>query len=141
MTKVFFYHNAPERLAAAVSLIGRVPRQKKSILVYAPDEALASALDRQLWIDPPTGFTPHVREHSPLAAETPVLIAGNTENAPQNERLLNLSAEVPPGFSRFTSLIELIDQDAATRQAGRERARFYKDRGYEIEFIDLAEKD
>ena len=60
MTKVFLYHNAPERLAAAVSLIGRVARQKKSILVYAPDEALASALDRQLWIDPPTGFTPHV---------------------------------------------------------------------------------
>ena len=79
MTKVFFYHNAPERLAAAVSLIGRVARQKKSILVYAPDEALASALDRQLWIDPPTGFTPHVREHSPLAAETPVLIAGELD--------------------------------------------------------------
>ena len=140
MTKVFFYHNAPERLSAAVSLIGRVARQKKTILVYAPDEAFASALDRQLWTDPPTGFTPHVRDHSPLAAETPVVITDNTENSAQNERLLNLSAEVPPGFSRFTSVIELIDQNEATRQAGRERARFYRDRGYEVEFIDLAEK-
>ena len=139
MTKVFFYHNAPERLAAAVSLIGRVARQKKSILVYAPDEALASALDRQLWIDPPTGFTPHVREHSPLAAETPVIITGDAESATQIERLFNLSMEVPPGFSRFTSLIEIVGQADDERQAGRERVRFYKDRGYEIKFFDLAE--
>ncbi len=141
MTKIFFYHNAPDRLAAAVSLIGRVARQKKPILVYAPDEAFASALDRQLWINPPTGFIPHVRENSALSAETPVVIASNTENTTQNERLLNLSAEVPPGFSRFTSVIELIDQDETTRQAGRMRVRFYKDRGYEVQFFDLAEKN
>ena len=47
--------------------------------------------------------------------------------------------EVPPGFSRFTSLIEIVGQVDDERQAGRERARFYKDRGYEIKFFDLAE--
>ena len=141
LTKVFFYHNAVERLATAAALISKAALQKKSMLVYAPDESVASMLDRLLWTHPPIGFVPHVRAPSPLAAETPVVIADNPETSPQNERLFNLSAEVPPGFSRFTSLIELIDQEEATRRAGRERARFYKDRGYELQFIDLAEKD
>ena len=57
---------------------------------------------------------------------------------PQDERLFNLAGEVPPGFSRFTSLIEVVGQGDEERIAGRQRARFYKDRGYDIHFVDLA---
>ena len=140
MTQIFFYHNAGDRLAAAAALIGKAALQKKSLLVYAPDSEVADGLDRQLWTMQPTGFVPHVRASSPLAAETPVVIADNLETLTQDERLFNLSAEVPPGFSRFASLIEVIGLEAEERQAGRERVKFYKDRGYEIKFIDLAEK-
>ena len=139
MTQIFFYHNADDRLSAAAALIGKAARQKKPLLVYAPDREIASAIDRQLWTQAPTGFIPHVWSDSPLAAETPVIITGDAESATQNERLFNLSMEVPPGFSRFTSLIEIVGQADDERQAGRERARFYKDRGYEIKFFDLAE--
>lgn len=139
MTQIFFYHNADDRLSAAAALIGKAARQKKPLLVYAPDREIASAIDRQLWTQAPTGFIPHVWSDSPLAAETPVIITDDAESATQNERLFNLSMEVPPGFSRFTSLIEIVGQVDDERQAGRERARFYKDRGYEIKFFDLAE--
>lgn len=139
MTRIFFYHNAPDRIAATARLIGKTARQKKAVLVYAPEEALAEALDRQLWVSPPTGFTPHVRSDSPLAAETPVLIADTLDTPPQNERLFNLSSEIPPGFSRFTSVIEIVGQPDEERESGRKRARFYKDRGYEITYIDLSE--
>ena len=139
MTQIFFYHNADDRLSAAAALIGKAARQKKPLLVYAPDREIASAIDRQLWTQAPTGFIPHVWSDSPLAAETPVIITDDAESAAQNERLFNLSMEVPPGFSRFTSLIEIVGQVDDERQAGRERARFYKDRGYEIKFFDLAE--
>ena len=140
MTQIFFYHNAADRITAAAALIGKAFVQKKALLVYAPDAEVASTLDRQLWIQPPTGFIPHVGADSPLAAETPVLIASQLESLPQNERLFNLSAEIPPGFSRFTSVIEVVGRNADERLAGRERAKFYKDRGYEIKFFDLAEK-
>lgn len=140
MTQIFFYHNATDRLAAAAALIGKAAMQKKSLLVYAPDSEIASTLDRQLWTQQPTGFVPHVRSNSPLAAETPVVITDTLDSPTQSERLFNLSAEIPSGFSRFTSVIEVIGQEDAERQAGRERVKFYKDRGYEIKFIDLAEK-
>jgi DNA polymerase-3 subunit chi len=145
LTQIFFYHNAAERIAAAAALIGKAYSQKKTLLVYAPDAEVAGLLDRHLWMHPPSGFIPHVRSDSPLAAETPVLIADNLDaddlhSFSQNERLFNLSAEIPPGFARFTSVIEVVGQQEAERLAGRERVRFYKDRGYEIKYFDLSEK-
>ncbi|MFZ2853150.1 MAG: DNA polymerase III subunit chi [Rhodocyclaceae bacterium] len=141
MTQIFFYHNAADRIAATVALIGKAYAQKKALLVYAPDAGVADTLDRQLWMQPPTGFVPHVRCASPLAAETPVQIADNLESPAQDERLINLSAEIPPGFSRFTSVIEVVGQDEDERQAGRQRVKYYKDRGYEIKYFDLSRKN
>jgi len=140
LTQIFFYHNVADRIAAMAALIGKAFAQKKALLVFASDGEIASTLDRYLWMHPPTGFIPHVRANSPLAAETPIVITDDVESSPQNERLFNLSAEIPSGFSRFTSVIEVVGRNEDERLAGRERAKFYKDRGYEIKFIDLAEK-
>lgn len=140
MTQIFFYHNAADRIAAIAALIGKAYRQRKPVLVYAPEAHVAGALDRQLWLQPPTGFIPHVSDSSPLAGETPVIITGDPDSALQHERLINLSEEVPPGFTRFTSVIEVVGQDESERQSARARVKFYKDRGYAIQYFDLAEK-
>lgn len=139
MTRIFFYHNAADRITAAASLIGKACLQKKAVLVFAPDAEIASTLDRHLWMHPATGFIPHVRSTSPLATETPVLIAGELEHPQQTERLFNLSADIPPGFSRFSSVIEVVGHHESERLAGRERVKYYKDRGYEIRYFDLSE--
>ncbi|EXI76784.1 MAG TPA: DNA polymerase III subunit chi [Candidatus Accumulibacter phosphatis] len=136
MTRIFFYHNAADRVAMAASLIARTVGQKKALIVYAPDAAVAAALDRHLWLHPPTGFVPHVRIDSPLARETPVVIADRLDSTDRDERLFNLAPEVPPGFSRFNSLIEIVGQGDEERLAGRQRARFYRDRGYDIQYFD-----
>jgi DNA polymerase-3 subunit chi len=140
LTQVFFYHNVADRIAAVVALIGKAFLQRKALLVYAPDAEVAGMLDRQLWTHPPTGFIPHVRGDSPLAAETPVLITNDLESMLHNERLFNLSSEIPPGFSRFNSVIEVVGQHESERLAGRDRVKFYKDRGYEIKYFNLSEK-
>ncbi len=140
MTKIFFYHNAADRIAATATLLGKAFRQGKTMLVYAPEAETASALDRHLWTTPPTGFVPHVRSTSPLAGETPIVITEDPASVEQHERLLNLSTQVPPGFSRFDSVIEVVGQADSERLAARERVKFYKDRGYAIQYFDLAEK-
>ncbi|MDS4014912.1 MAG: DNA polymerase III subunit chi [Candidatus Accumulibacter sp.] len=138
MTQVFFYHNAGDRLSATLELIARACARKKRLLVYAPRAEVAEALDRALWMVPPSGFIPHVQVDSPLAAETPVLIAGRLEQVPFTERLLNLSDDIPPEHDRFVSLIEVVGQRDEERLAGRRRARFYKDHGDEIRYVDLS---
>jgi DNA polymerase III subunit chi len=139
LTQIFFYHNAADRIAAAAALIGKALMQRKSLLVYAPDDEVAGQLDRQLWMVPPTGFLPHVRNTSPLASETPVVITDELESLPHNERLFNLSEAIPGAFSRFSSVIEVVGQGESERLAGRERVKYYKDRGYAIKYFDLAE--
>ena len=140
MTQVFFYHSAADRIAAACALLGGAYAKKKPMLVFAPDRAVADNIDRMLWTHPALSFVPHCRGNSPLAAETPILITDNLDSLPQDERLMNLSREIPPGFSRFQSLIEVVGQDENDRSAARERVAFYKDRGYEVRYFDLSDR-
>lgn len=140
MTQVFFYHGAADKIAAACALLGGAYAKKKAMLVYAPDSDIASSIDRMLWTHAALSFVPHCRADSPLAAETPILIADSLDTIPQDERLMNLSQSVPPGFSRFQSLIEVVGQAEQEREAARERVRFYKDRGYEVNYFDLSNR-
>lgn len=140
MTQVFFYHGASDRIAAACALLGGAYAKKKPMLVFAPEKAVSDSVDRALWTQSALGFVPHCRADSPLAAETPILITDNLNQLPQDERLMNLSQVVPPGFSRFHSLIEVVGRDETERNSARERVKFYKDRGYEVRYFDLGER-
>ncbi|MDP2881995.1 MAG: DNA polymerase III subunit chi [Azonexus sp.] len=140
MTQVFFYHGASDKIAAACALLSGAYAKKKPMLVYAVDNSVASSVDRMLWTHSALSFVPHCRADSPLAAETPILITDKLENIPQDERLMNLSQEIPPGFSRFESLIEVVGQEENDRTAARDRVKFYKDRGYEVRYFDLSDR-
>lgn len=141
MTKVLFCHGAPDRLQAAAAWLWQTAGGgATSAVIYAPDGRIAERLDQLLWVSPPTGFLPHCRARSPLAAETPILIAETTaevDSVAQDELLLNLGNELPPGFGRFANLVEIISQEDSVRLPGRERAKFYRDRGYDIQYRDL----
>lgn len=140
MTQVFFYHGAADRIAAACALLAGAYAKKKPMLVFATENEVANSVDRMLWTQPALSFVPHCRANSPLAAETPILITDTLETLPQDERLMNLSREIPPGFSRFQSLIEVVGQDEGDRSAARDRVKFYKDSGCEVRYFDLSER-
>lgn len=140
MTQVFFYHGAADKIAAACALLSGAYAKKKPVLVYALENAVANSVDRMLWTHAALSFVPHCRADSPLAAETPILITDTLETIPHDERLMNLSWETPPGFSRFESLIEVVGQEESDRAAARDRVKFYKDRGYEVRYFDLSDR-
>ncbi|WP_295006698.1 DNA polymerase III subunit chi [uncultured Dechloromonas sp.] len=140
MTQVFFYHGASDRIAAACALLSGAYAKKKPMLVYATEPEVVGSIDRMLWTHSALGFVPHCRADSPLAAETPILITDSLDSIAQDERLMNLSRDIPPGFSRFESLIEVVGQDEDDRSAARDRVKFYKDRGYEVRYFDLSDR-
>ena len=140
MTQVFFYHGAADKIAAACALLSGAYAKKKPMLVYAREKEVASSLDRMLWTHSALSFVPHCRADSPLAAETPILITDTLDTLPQDERLMNLSREIPPGFSRFENLIEVVGQDDEDRSAARDRVRLYKERGCDVRYFDLSDR-
>ena len=140
MTTIDFYFNAADRLQVACRLAGKALAQRKRLLIYAPQPDTAQRIDRILWTWPATGFVPHCFAHDPLATETPVLIASDDTAPDTGELLLNLDESCPPHFERFERLLEVVVRDDDARRAGRERYRYYRDRGYPIRNHDLVQE-
>jgi len=132
MTRIEFYSDADPKLQVACQLVARAIQDAKRVLILAPDETVNRAMDRMLWTFQATGFVPHCMSHDALASETPVLIARDGANLPHDEVLLNLSQECPSFFARFERLIEIVSRDDEDKQLGRNRYRYYRDRGFDI---------
>lgn len=138
MTRISFLHGAGDRLQAAAAWLGKACRDGQRVLVYAPVEADLERLDRLLWAHPSTGFTPHCNAGSVLAAETPIVLASRLDKPIHDGCLVNLSDEIPSGFGSFDHLVEIISTADGDRIPGRERFRFYRERGYPLEARDIS---
>ena len=139
MTQIDFYSNVSDKLATACRIAAKAYGLGHRMLVLCPDSAVAQRVDRLLWTMPPTGFVPHCAPSDPLAAVTPVIVDHRGDEPLCDEVLLNLRPEWPPFFGRFERLVEIVSLDEEDRRQGRERYKFYRDRGYDIRNHDLRE--
>lgn len=138
MTRIDFYHHAANKLQAACTISAKALAAGVRVMILTPDEEATSHLDRLLWTAPATGFIPHVRARHRLAPVTPVIIDHDLSGVEGDELLMNLRMDTPEVFSRFQRLVEIVgtaDEDAA---AGRQRYRFYRDRGYALFTHDIS---
>lgn len=111
------------------------------IYIHAPESSVAEALDSLLWSFRQGSFISHERctENEKWEAPLPaVLIGGHGPPDIDLDIMINLDTEVPPFFSRFERVLELVHGDIDTRTCGRARYRFYRDRGYTLKTHDLA---
>ena len=140
MTTIDFYTHVDDTLGVVAKLVAKAWTQHGHVRVLTPDAATTDALDRLLWLQPATGFLPHCRLESPLASDTPILVDHALEHSGPAGVLINLTPAPPPFFSRFQRLAEIVPAGEAAVQAGRERYRFYRERGYELKAHNLAER-
>ncbi len=138
MTQIDFYSNVADKLATASRIAAKAYGLGHRMLVFCPDSDIASRFDRLLWVTPPTGFIPHCAPTDPLAKVTPIIIDHRGEEPVCDQILLNLRPDWPPFFSRFERLVEIVSVDDDDRARGRERFKFYRDRGYEIRNHDMS---
>jgi DNA polymerase-3 subunit chi len=139
MTRIDFYTLEPDspgdRFLLACRLVERVRAAGLRVLIHCPDSEQTRHLDRLLWTFRQESFLPHgIVGQAGLDLElTPILISRDGTPESEDQVLIDLAPEVPPFFSRFERVCEPVDQDPAVRAAGRERFRFYRDRGYPLE--------
>jgi DNA polymerase III subunit chi len=133
MTRVDFYSNVPDKVAYACRLVRKARAANCKIVLLVMDRADLAVLDQALWTFSELDFLPHVPATDPLAANTPIILTDNDQaELPHHEVLINLSARTPAHFARFGRVIEIISSDEADTAAGRERYRFYQQRGYPL---------
>lgn len=145
MTKVDFYTGSPDKLRTVCQLSQKAMQNGVRAVISLPDAATVDALDKLLWHYPSSAFIPHCRNNAAAARQKtevltdwPVILDHGGDRFPHHELLINLLDECMPFFSRFERVIEIIGNGEEDSRAGRERFRFYRDRGYELHHIDLS---
>ncbi|OGA34180.1 MAG: DNA polymerase III subunit chi [Betaproteobacteria bacterium RIFCSPLOWO2_12_61_14] len=138
MTKVDFYTGSADKLRTACQLSHKAMQSGVRVALSTPDAATADALDKLLWQFPATAFIPHCRSDAEEAAQCPVVLNSGNDRFPHYDLLISLHDECASFFSRFERVIEIVGQDAEDSRLGRERFKFYRDRGYDLSHIDLS---
>jgi len=141
MTSIDFYTHVSDRLAIAARIVAKAYAAHGSVRVLTADAAMTDALDRLLWTQSALSFLPHCRMTSAVARETPILIDDAIEHTGPAAVLVNLHRDPAPFFSRFERLAEIVGADADDAAAGRERFKFYRERGYELRAHDMSRLD
>ncbi len=139
MTRVGFYvvqaAGEPARLNVAARLADKAFRQGHRIFINAAGEAQARQLDEVLWNFRPASFLPHALQTDDDAAD--VVIGWQGDPGDHSDLLINLQLAIPPFFSRFNRVLEVVDQDPTNLAAQRDAWRFYQQRGYRLDKHDV----
>ncbi len=142
MTRVDFYLLSDAaslgRERIACRLAEKAYQLGHRVYIHAESSDLARRLDDLLWTFRAGSFVPHALFPCDASHVPPVLIGHNDAPADSHDVLINLATEVPTFFSRYERVAEVIDQDEQRKRAGRERFRFYRDRGYALETHPLS---
>lgn len=142
MTRIDFYILAEEASANreqfACRLAEKVYQLGQRIYIHTSDAQQAALLDKLLWTFKQNSFIPHAIDGQSPDPGTAVLIGhsaelNNHDHIQSYEVLINLSQEIPLFFSSFKRVAEIVNNSEENKNSGRERYRFYRDRGYSLE--------
>ncbi len=143
MTRIDFYI-LPESSAgdgadngtvmAACKLCDKAASAGMMIYVRTTNGTRATDIDGALWSFRQNSFIAHERYlgQSLEAPLPPVLIGALAPPDSHHGVLINLDADIPDFFSRFDRVLEIVGGSVDQRKASRERFKFYRDRGYEL---------
>lgn len=144
MTNIHFYvgssHALQARLRLACKLVVKAQRQALHTYIHTDNAATALSLDELIWTFDDLSFIPHSLAPPQTDCDNDpvnVWIGHDYEPMEQCDFLINLSNETPAFFSRFTRMAEVLDQEDAILNAGRQRYQFYRERGYNLEYHQL----
>ncbi len=140
MTRVSFYvtnsQSLQARLLLACKLLEKAHKQALNTYIHLDTDSSCQQLDELIWTYSDLSFIPH--SIAPTQdKETRVQLGFDFEPMENCDFLINLSNEIPEFFPRFVRLAEILDQETQILQAGRQRYRFYRDRGYNVDYHSL----
>ena len=136
MQSVSFYvlggSSAGARLQFACRITEKAYRAGQTVLIWHTDAEELARLDELMWVSgDDRSFVPHELVAGQRECEAPVLLTSTALPAERIDVLVNLADSIPEFAGRATRIVEIVDADAARRQAGRNRFRAYRERGLE----------
>lgn len=141
MTQIDFYllgdNSADGSDRVACRLADKAFRLGHRVYIYADDAGICKKLDQLLWTFSANSFIPHTLGLATKDDDTPVCIGDQEPPTAFADVLISLSQQVPAFFSRFERVAEVVGASNNEKQQARERYRYYRDRGYQLQTHNL----
>ncbi len=141
MSKVDFYilgnTGEDEPLRIACRLAEKAWRQGNRVRVQAENSEAVRHLDTLMWTFKQESFVAHEVEGEDADWQTldpaPVILGEADSPVEPPDVLINLSGKMPAMAGRCPRVAEIVAPDPASKQAGRDRYRQYRDLGFELD--------
>jgi DNA polymerase-3 subunit chi len=137
MTYIDFYFNVENKLNKIYGIIEKEIFRKRKMFVAVNDLSSAEALSNFLYTHSVSSFLPHTI--GSYEKSIPIHIDWE-HRLTSDDFIINLKPDVSPLFSRYLRLIEIVSHEEEDKKMARERLKFYRDRGYEIQLIDASKE-
>lgn len=124
MAKVSFYlfEKSPERqVESTCRLCRKILRQQAKIWIYCPDQDIQRELDDRLWSFDPQSFLTHGIDQQSAA----ICISADLPDS-SDWIVFNFNNQALEHVSQFSHIIEIVENDEAAKQAGREKFKTYR---------------
>ena len=136
MTHIEFIFNIVDKTKLVIGLTEHLIRRNRSALIYFKDQSdihnfSLSLLEKEL-------FMPHLIEENALLNK---LSLTQSKVDLMDDTLINFTSKEIQGFSRYLKMYELVGHDNEDKNSARERYRFYKDCGYQVNSMDATNLD
>ena len=133
MTHIEFIFNVIDKTKLAIDLTEQLIRRNRSALIYFKDQSAIddfslALLEKEL-------FMPHLIEENAFLNK---LSLTQSKLDLMDDTLINFTSKEIQGFSRYLKMYELVGHDDEDKNSARERYRFYKDCGYQLDSMDAS---
>ena len=132
MTEIIFYTGVSEELPFLVKLSEKTLKMRRKACIATRDAAHSKAVSEYLWTHEPTKFIPHSVNPEDLNDQLTALELRYDDTSSHLDILINLTRKKPSQFSSFHRLVEIITKHKDSIDLGRQRFKWYRDRGYDI---------
>ncbi len=118
-------------------LVQKALNRSHRVLIATEDNQQTNQVSEALWGFQPEAFLAHTLIDS---GDFSLQITHTDTCGEHHDVLVNLRSDIPPYFSRFERVFELVSQHPARLNASRDRYRYYSDHGYALKRHDLRDR-
>ncbi|RLT95323.1 DNA polymerase III subunit chi [Ketobacter sp.] len=133
MTRVDFYilpeDNRISPLNYAARLVEKAFRRGHQVYIHTLDDTQTRLLSEELWQRPESFLAHGTGSNDP---HQPIQISHQGEPQQHGDVMVNLAGTIPPFFSRFQRVAEIVPGKPESRSQSRDNFRYYKERGYAL---------
>ena len=134
MTNIKFFFNVDNKIEFICSMLTERLNKKKNSLIYCANNEQLKILSNYLWSNNLSEFFPHEENNHHYFNKITI---SNKDIDWMDDTIINISNKMIDGFNRYLHLFEMVSTDEDDKKLARKRFQYFKDRGYNIQTIDV----